>query len=83
MILVAFDETVEGGGSGLETGPLAWEVFRVEGHRVVEGFVILEYFIVVGCECDRVSHINFDDAILPRTHPEGDVRGSQGMNGAR
>jgi hypothetical protein len=62
---------------------LAWEVCRVEGHRVVEGFVILEYLIVVGCEGDRVSHINFDDAILPRTHPEGDVRGSHGMNGAR
>ncbi len=80
---MAFDEKVECGGSGLETGPLAWDVVRVEGSRVVEGFVVLEYLVVVGCEGDRGSHSNLDDAILPRTHPEDDVRGGHGVNGAR
>jgi hypothetical protein len=58
-------------------------VVRVEGHGVVEGFFIVEYLVVVGCEGDRVSHSNFDDAILPRTHPESDVRGGYSVNGAR
>jgi hypothetical protein len=70
-------------GSGLETGAMAWSVVRVEEHGVIESFVILKYLVVVGCEGDWESHSNFDDAILPRTHPEGDVRGSHGVNGAK
>jgi hypothetical protein len=81
--LTAFDKTAECGGPGLETGPLAWDVVKGEGNGVVGWFVILKYLVVVGCEVDRVSHSNFDDAILPRTHPEGDVRGGHGVDGAR
>jgi hypothetical protein len=83
VYLAVFDDTVEGGGSCLETGAVAGVVMVVERHGMIEGFVILEYLVGVRCEGDRGSHSNLDDAILPRTHPEGDVRGGHGVNGAR
>jgi hypothetical protein len=83
VILAAFDETVESGGSCLETGAVAGVGMVVERHGMIGGFVILEYLVGVRGEGDRGRHSELDDAILPRTHPEGDVSGGHGVNGVR
>jgi len=48
VILAAFDETVEGGGSGLETGAVAVVLRVAERHGMIGGVAVLEDFVVVG-----------------------------------
>lgn len=83
MILAAFDETVEGVGPCRKTGAVTGVLIITEGYGMIGGVTGIKYLVVVGCEGDRGGHSTLDCAILPRTHPEGDVRGSHSMNGAR
>jgi len=48
VILAAFDETVEGGGSGLETGAVAVVLRVAERHGMIGGVAVLEDFVLVG-----------------------------------